>query len=151
MKKLIVIFSLLFTVIVAFGQSTPTEVAPDGYLTDASYQYVFGTTADTLTDADTTSYVWRVRGSNVYDINIKLYSDFVSGSAGGTLIAYHSMDGVNYGATGDTITVSSLTADAMDSEVIDLNDFLYPYLKVILIQSGTAVTVPKVYLYSKKN
>jgi len=145
---------LIIMVMVGFlasGQSTPTEVTPDGYVLEPDYQYIWGATSDTLTNADTLNYVWRVRGFKTYDVDIKLYQDHVSGTPSGTLVAYESIDGVNYEATGDTITFSSLAADAMDSETIDLGDFLAPYLKVTLLQSGTGVHVPKVYLYAKEN
>lgn len=135
----------------AMAQSTPTAVTPNGWVTEAQHQYIWGSTADTLTNADTLTYVWRVKGARVFDINIKLYSDHVSGTAGGTLIGYKSINGVNYEASGDTITIASLSADAMDSETIDLDDFAWPYFKLIYLQTGTAVTVPKVYLYAKEN
>lgn len=151
MKKFLIIMMLVVGAFVAFAQTTPTEVAPNAYITDAYYKYIWGTTADTLTNADTLNYVFRMKGVQTMDIRVKLYSDFVSGSAGGTLVSYHSIDGVNYEATGDTITVASLEADAMDSQVIDLDDFIYPYVKLIYLQSGTAVTVPKVYVYAKFN
>lgn len=134
-----------------FGQTTPTPVTPDGYVVDDAYQYIWGSTADTATNADTVSFVWRIKGGTIPDINIKLYLDHVSGTGAGTFISYSSIDGVNYEATGDTITSSSVTADVMDSEVIDLPDFLYPYLKVTRIQSGTTVIVPKPYIYVKLN
>ena len=144
---------MLIVGLLAFGQSKPTEVTPDGYLSEPDYKYVFGTSADTLTDADTTSFVWRVRGLKTFDINLKLYNDFVSGSAGGKLKTYKSIDGVNWEvtATGDSITIASLTADGLDSEAISLADYLWPYLKAEYIQSGTAVAVPRVYIYAKEN
>lgn len=61
-----------------------------------------------------------------------------------------SLDGVNYFSAGDTITVTSLTADGFDSETLDYTGYLWPYLKLNYIQSGTAVTIPKVYIYSKQ-
>lgn len=151
MKKLVLIFSALFIGVLSFSQNVVTEVTPDGYVTQPDYQYIWGSASDTLTNADTLNFVWRIRGNDTYDIVCKLYSDYVSGTAGGTLIGYQSIDGVNYEASGDTITVSALGADAMDSEEIDLSDFLYPYFKLTYLQTGTAVTVPKVYLYAKRN
>jgi hypothetical protein len=60
------------------------------------------------------------------------------------------MDGVTYvPEAGDTITASSVTSDVMDTQTINKVDFLYPYLKFYYIQTGTAVTVPKVYIYTK--
>lgn len=134
----------------ATAQTRVTEVTPDGYISKPAYVYVFGSTVDTLTNADTLTTVLRVKGNNMYDFNIKLYLDHVSGTAGGTLILSNSIDGVNY-ADVDTITASSVTADIMDTEVINLDNYLYPYAKLIYKQTGTAVTVPKVYIYAKEN
>ena len=151
MKKL---FFIIFALIVSFGaiaQTRVTEVTPNGTVSEPSYVYIWGSTADTLTNADTLNYVIRVYGNEVYDFKIGLYSDFVSGTAGGTLIGYGSLDGVNYFSLADTITVDSLEADAFDTETLDYSDYLWPYLKFIYLQSGTAVTIPKVYIYAKKN
>jgi len=151
MKKLILLFVSLFVGVFVYAQTTPAPVDADGYVRNDAYQYIWGSTADTATNADTVSFVWRIKGGTIPDINIKLYLDHVSGTGAGTFISYSSIDGVNYEATGDTITSSSVTADIMDSEVLDLPDFLYPYLKVTRIQSGTVVTVPKPYIYVKLN
>lgn len=150
MKKLVLLFSIIVFAFAAMAQTAVTNVTPNGYISDPAYVYIWGSTSDTLTNADTLDYVARIYGNEVYDFNIQLYSDHVSGTAGGTLMAYRSIDGVNYTVL-DTITVSSLTADALDAEVINLDNFLYPYLKFEYLQTGTAVTVPKVYIYCKKN
>lgn len=133
------------------AQTKVTEVTPDAYITGADYEYIWGTTSDTLTNADTLSFVYRVKGQQTQDIQINLYSDHVSGTAGGTLVTYRSPDGVNYVSTGDTITVASLTSDALDSEKITLDNYLSPYVKLYFLQTGTAVTVPKVIIYTKGN
>jgi len=150
MKRLLFLITILMGSVMLYAQTKPTEVSPDARISQEYYRYIWGTTADTLTNADTLNFVFRVKGTQTQDFNVKLYSDWVSGTAGGTLVAYSSPDGANY-APIDTITVSSLTADAMDAEVINLDDYLYPYLKFIYLQTGTAVTVPRVYVYSKKN
>lgn len=151
MKRLsILVSTVLGMVLTLNAQNTPTEVAPDGSLSNASYAYVFGTTADTLTNATADTVVLRIKGNYAQDFNIKAYSDHVSGTAGGTLILNHSMDGVNYEVSvGDTITLTGITADAMDSEVINKVKFLYPYMRLIWTQTGTAVTVPRAYIYTK--
>ena len=151
MKKLLGILLITVWAFAAFSQTSPTEVTPDSYVTNASYTYLWGTTADTLTNADTLEFVFRVRGTNEMDFKIGLYSDHVSGTAGGTLIGYGSFDGVNYFSLGDTITVSSLSADAFDAETLDYTDYLWPYMKFIYLQTGTAITVPYAYVYSKYN
>lgn len=147
MKK---ILFLLIGFVLAFSsmaQTTPAEVTPDAYITDAYYKVV---SLDTLTDADNDAFVFRIKGLQTQDFTVKLYTDFVSGSSSGTLIAAGSINGVVY-TNIDTITIASVTADAMDTEVITLNDYNYPYLKFTMAQTGTAVTVPKVWIYGKYN
>lgn len=151
MKKLVLLFSILVVSLLSMAQTNPTAVSVDGYLTEPSYKYIWGSTSDTLTNADTLNFVYRVYGANSFDVKVGLYSDFVSGTAGGTLIGYGSLDGVNYFSIGDTITVSSLTADGFDAETLDYTNLMWPYVKFTYLQSGTAVTIPKVYVYAKIN
>lgn len=151
MKKIIVMFLFIVWAVASFAQTKPTEVTPDDYMSKQTYEYIWGTTSDTLTNADTLNFVYRVKGTQTMDINVGLYSDHVSGTAGGTLIGYYSYDGVNYFSLGDTITVTSLTSDAFDSEQLDYADYNYPYLKFLFLQTGTAVTIPKAYVYAKYN
>lgn len=147
MKKLFSLITIMVFAVVAMAQTNPTPVTPDATITDAYYKYVL---LDTLTDTDNDAFVFRLKTSETMDLNIKLYTDFVSGSSSGTLIAAVSIDGVTY-ANADTITIASVTGDAMDTEVITLNDYNYPYLKLTMAQTGTAVTVPKVWIYGKFN
>lgn len=151
MKKIIGLLIFVVWTIASMAQTAPTEVTPDDYLSKPTYEYVWGTTSDTLTNADTLNFVYRIKGNESPDIVIKLYSDFVSGTAGGTLKAYSSPDGVNYAVLDTFITVTSLTADGLDAETISVTDYMYPYLKLIYLQSGTAVTIPRAYVYAKYN
>jgi hypothetical protein len=150
MKNLLISLVVMLFSVSGFAQTKMAEVAPDGYITEPSYVYVWGSTSDTLTDTDTADFVFRIMGVDAQDFNIQLYNDHVSGTAGGVLIASRSINGVTY-TNLDTITVSGLTADALDSEVINLDDYLWPYLKFRYITSGTAVTVPKLIIYTKKD
>jgi len=144
------LIAALGIVISAQSQTKVTEVTPDGYIKDAAYTYIFGTGDDTLTNADTLTWVVRVKGGHSQDWNIKLYTDWVSGTAGGNLWVTQSIDGITYvPEVGDTITTSSITGDVMDTQTINKSGFLYPYLKFYFIQTGTAVTIPKVYIYTK--
>lgn len=151
MKKFLSLLIITVWVFAAFAQTNPTEVTPDKTIVRDSYTYLWGTTADTLTNADTLEFVFRVKGTKQMDFKIGLYSDHVSGTAGGTLIGYGSLDGSNYFSLGDTITVSSLTQDTFDSETLDYTDYMWPYMKFIYLQTGTAVTIPYAYVYSKYN
>ena len=144
------LIAVLGIAISAQGQTKATEVTPNGYISNEAYVYLFGTSSDTLTNADTLTWVVRCKGGHTQDFNIKLYLDHISGTAGGNLWVTQSMDGITYVAVaGDTITASSVTGDIMDTQTISKTDFLYPYLKFYYIQTGTAVTIPKVYIYTK--
>lgn len=150
MKNILIIATLSLVSMFVVGQTKVTEVTPNGYITKPSYVYVFG--VDTITNATADTTVLRIKGNKMQDFNIQLYHDWVSGTAGGTLVLQQSIDGVTYNAeVGDTITFSSVTGDGLDSEVIYKNDFLKPYLKLIYTQTGTTVTVPKAYIYTKQN
>ena len=151
MRILLLIMLIATLGVVVNAQTKPTSVAPDAYILDADYEYVWGTSSDTLTYADTLSFVYRIKGSVTQDIGLDLYVDFVSGSAGGSLVTYRSPDGVNYVSTTDTIKVTSLEADALNSTRINLADYNSPYLKLYYLQTGTAVTIPRVYVYTKRN
>ena len=154
MKRAIIIMIGLFAILLAVKpQTSPTEVAPNGYITKPAYKYIGGTTSDTLKNTDTLTYVIRVKGNETQDFWSKIYLDHVSGTAGGKLKTYKSIDGVNYEVTAlaDSITVASVTTDILDTESITFDNFNAPYLKYIYIQSGTAVTVPRIYIYTKTN
>jgi len=153
MKKLILILGMLFVAIVMSAQTKPTEVTPDSYITKSAYLYIGGTIVDTMTNADTLTWVFRIKGNETQDFDIRVYNDFVSGTATGKFKTYLSPDGVNYQVTaaGDSITVTTISEDILDSEVITLDNYLKPYLKVIYHQAGTGVNVPRFYVYTKKN
>ena len=153
MKNFMLFLSLIVVAMISVAQTRVTEVTPDGYIGQPAYVNIWGTSADTLTNADTLTYVIRVKGDWTQDFNVQIYNDFVSGTATGKLKSYRSIDGVNYTITSaaDSITVAAVTADILDSEVLNFADFNYPYLKFIYIQAATGVNVPKLYIYSKKN
>lgn len=150
MKRLIFLFAAMFVMLAVNAQtiSKPTDVVVNSYIPAPQYAAI----SDSLTNVDTTTWVFRVKGYEVNNFTVKLYLDWVSGTAGGVLTPYKSIDGVNYSVLGDTtITTSAVTADVMDTETIDISDFNYPYLKLIYIQSGTAVTKPKIYVFNRRN
>jgi len=149
MKNILFLVSFMLASVFAVNAQTltqPTVVTPDASIYEADYSYV----ADSLTDTDTTTFVFRVWGLEAQSFTVKLYLDWISGTAGGVLTPWKSIDGVNYTVLGDTlITATSVTADIMDTETIEIDDFGYPYLKFIYIQSGTAVTKPNIFVYNK--
>lgn len=150
MKKFLLLMVTLIGMMSVTAQKNVVAPAANGTLTSGQYVYLWGTTADTLTNADTLSYTYRVKGEEAFNINCQLYNDRVSGTASGTLISYTSIDGINFVAS-DTITVSSISADALDTEVISYTGVMHPYIKFVYIQSGTAVCVPKLYFVTRKN
>lgn len=153
MKKYIVLISLVFVAFIGLAQTNVASVATDGSLTAGQYVSIWGTPNDTLTDGDTLVRVLRIKGDQTFDIKTQLYVNHVSGTASLKLKTYKSIDGVNYVVTADadSITGASVTGDGLDSEELTFSDVMFPYLKVVLIQTGTAVTVPKQYFITRKN
>lgn len=153
MKKLISILLLIMVAMIGYSQKNVPSVATDGVLTAGQYVYIFGSAADTLKNADTLEYVFRIKGDQTFDIKTQLYNNHVSGTANLKVKTYKSIDGVNYvvTATADSITSASVTGDGLDSEELTFSDVMFTYLKVIIWQSGTAVTVPKMYFVTRKN
>lgn len=130
----------------ANAQTNPTAVATDASIIEPYYKVV---TLDTLVDASNISFEFRVKGSQAMDFKIGLYSDRLSGTAAGTMIGYGSLDGVVYVSLGDTITFSGLSADNFDTETLDYTDFMWPYLKLTVTQTGTTAVIHKPWVYSK--
>jgi hypothetical protein len=152
MKKILLFgFSFLLLSVMLEAQSRVSSVSTDGAISGPAYVYLFGSSTDTCTNVDTVTFTLRVKGDVQQDFSQQLYIDHVSGTAGGVLTAYASIDGVAYDSTLGTITVSGVTADAMDTEVLHFDSYLFPYVKYQFISSGTAVTVPKLFLYTKEN
>ena len=122
MKRIILMFSIIMFAFVSMGQtlSTPAAVTPDATISGEYYKML---TLDTIVDVGNASYVFRVKGTETLDLKIGLYSDRISGTAGGYLIAYGSLNGVNYISLADTITISGVASDLFDSETIDLTNF----------------------------
>lgn len=140
-------FSIIMFAFVAMAQtlSNPVAGTANATITGEYYKVV---TLDTITDAAAKDYVFRVKGKDALSIKVGLYTDWVSGSAGGTLIAKGSLDGITY-MNLDTITISAVVSDVFDTETIDLAGYMYPYLKLTMTQSGTAKCVHKPYIYAK--
>ncbi len=152
MKKLIAILILIVVAMVSYSQTNVSSVATDGGLTAGQFVYIWGTSADTLTDADTTDYTIRIKGDQTFDIRFQMYVDFVSGTAAYKVYSYNSMDGVNWSAkTSDSLTITGITADQMYGTALSYGDVMDTYKKIQIIQSGTAVTKPKGYLVTRKN
>ena len=152
MKKLITLLILVFVAFTGFSQTNVSSVSADGYLTAGKYVSIWGSTSDTLTNADTLSYTMRIKGVQTFDVNSQVYIDWVSGEAAYKVYTYNSIDGVNWSAkTADSLTITGVTADAMNATVLSFTDEMNVYKKIELIQSGTAVTIPKQYFVTRNN
>lgn len=152
MKKLVVILIFFMVAMNGFSQTNVPNVSTDGGLTAGQFVSIWGTSADTLTNADTINYTLRIKGDQTFDIKSQVYIDFVSGTAAYKVYTYNSMDGVNWSAkTADSLTITGITADQMYGTALSFSDVMDTYKKIQIIQSGTAVTVPKNYFVTRKN
>lgn len=152
MKKFLVNLILLIAVISGFSQTNVKNVATDGGLVAGQFVSIWGTNSDTLKNGDTLNYVLRIKGDQTFDIRMQVYTDFVSGSANYKVYTYNSIDGVNYTSkTADSLTIETIIADQMHGTALNFADVMETYKKIQIIQSGTAVTIPKVYFVTRKN
>lgn len=152
MKNLFVVFILLCMSTIGMAQTRMTEKPKDGTLESNQWVYLWGTSADTLTNADTLTYVARIKGAQTFDIKSQLYVDHVSGTAALKVYTYNSIDGVNWGAkTADSLTIASVTADGLQATGLTFSDVMDIYKKFVIIQSGTAKTIPKAILNTREN
>lgn len=152
MKKFITILILAMVAMAGFSQTNVASVGTDGGLTVGKYVSIWGESTDTLTNADTLTYVFRIKGEDAFDIKTQVYIDFVSGTAAYKVYTYNSIDGVNWTAkTGDSLTITAITADQLYGTALTYSDVMDTYKKIQIIQSGTAVTKPTQYFVTRKN
>lgn len=153
MKKFLAILVFVIVAMTGYSQTNMASVATDGYITAGQYVNIWGAAADTLKNGDTLVYVARVKGDQTFDIESQLYVDWKSGTSALKLKTYKSIDGVNYivTAAADSITGSAITADYLDTEKLTFSDVMFPYLKVQIIQTGTAKVIPKFIFVTRKN
>jgi len=97
--------------------------------------------ADTLTNADTTSKVINVTAGYA-SLAIQPIVKRLSGTAAGTVVLYGSIDGVNYVSTGDTLT---LTNQVTNTKLWNIGVPAYSSYKVVAISSGTVSEVLNVW------
>lgn len=152
MKRFVTLLVFFMVAMIGFAQTDVPSVATDGGLTVGKFVSIWGTSADTLTNADTINYTLRIKGDQTFDIKSQVYIDFVSGTAAYKVYTYNSMDGVNWTAkTADSLTITAITADQLYGNALSFTDVMDTYKKIQIIQSGTAVTVPKQYFVTRKN
>lgn len=153
MKNLFVVFILLCMSSIGMSQTRMTEQPKNGTFEAGQWAYLWGTSADTLTNGDTLIYVARIKGAQTFDIKSQLYVDHVSGTADSLKVyTYNSIDGVNWGAkTADSLTIASVIGDGLQATGLTFSDVIDVYKKFVIIQYGTAKTVPKLIYVSREN
>jgi len=156
MKKVLFILSitaLLFAACDVAAQTKPTEPTVDGTINKPAWSYWLGSTSDTLTNASADTVDIKFVSNTVQDFNISMYADHVSGTGTYNMKTYKSMDGSQFEVTaaGDSLQVGSITGDGMQAGRITLDNFNSKVLRIILTQSGTAVSVPKIYTLNRNN
>lgn len=152
MKRFVALLIFFMVAMIGFCQTNVPSIATDGGLTAGQFVSIWGTSADTLTNADTLTYTLRIKGDQTFDIKSQVYIDFVSGTAAYKVYTYNSIDGVNWTVkTADSLTITSINADQLYGTALSFTDVMDTYKKIQIIQSGTAVTVPKQYFVTRKN
>lgn len=104
--------------------------------------------ADSLTNADTVNKVINVT-AGYSGIAIQPVVTKVSGTAGGNVILYESVDGTNYKSTGDTLAVAN--SAGAQSVIWKKTTPLPVKYKVNLITSGTVVEILRVSYVLRKH
>jgi hypothetical protein len=152
MKKFMTMLIFMLVASMGFSQTPVPAVTSNGYLTPGEYVYIWGTTADTLKNADTLTYVMRIKGDQTFGIKAQVYAKYKSGTAAYKVYTYNSFDGVNYTAkTVDSLTVTGITGSELYGTALSFAATMDVYKKFVLIQSGTAKTVPKLIFLTRKN
>lgn len=129
---------MMFALMLAIGSFDEVKAQSPVKMTVAS--------ADTLTNADTTSKVLTVSGgfsSLSFQVNVTR----LSGTAAGTVVLYASNDGTNYVSTGDTLTLSN---QVTNTATWNVGLPAFAYYKVIAISSGTVSEVLNVWYLTRK-
>lgn len=146
MKRLIILIAFLTFGLMSFAQTYSYSTST---VNDASG--TFWNYADTLTDAESIAWIVRVKSPSCMDLMFQVVFDEISGASTTTGTVFGSNDGTTYLALSDSsnVTITApLTADG--SMWINVNDFNYSYVKLILTQAGTATCRVKGYYSFRK-
>lgn len=150
MKKILfVIIAILAMCLQGMAQTTVNQTATSKSSLQGDYVYYWGATTDTLVASDDITLDIRVKGEGTPNIGLMLYVTKVSGTVTNSFVLYYSMDGVNYTTTGDTITLSNASTGVAGT--VNLDDFVYPYLRIKGVAGATAQKAwYKLYLINRK-
>lgn len=99
---------------------------------------IINTGIDTLTTSVTNSY---------YIHGLQITVTKVSGTVGGSAILYGTIDGTNYVATGDTV---SLTNVAVQSSILTKTNSVYTKYRWIITGTGTMSARATAYIIGQK-
>jgi hypothetical protein len=100
------------------------------------------TLSDTLANATTDTQTLRINGGWKV-VTVQLIAKELSGTAAGTGTIEVSNDGVNFVThpDADTLTVSNTATGVFQSDILELKDFGYAYIRVKLVGTGTQSTL----------
>ena len=126
MKNIISVLAVLLVGMTGFAQ--------EDLSTYASAKGTFWSSADTISESESVSYVFRIKGANVMDLQFQLLTTKISGNVTQNIIFSGSNDGTTY-TNLDTIANSNASTN---TQFLNLDDFNYSYLKVSFTNSATA-------------
>ncbi len=143
MKHLLLILAMFVGLAASSQTSIGGKVDGSYFLPDDQYGYFWGTTADTVETDDTVSLTLRVKGETTRDLAFGITQ---TDSVTVNYIFSYSMDGITFTDL-DTIAYS----DVMTTQTLNLDDFVYPYLRIYAIFGGTDdSSVHKLFYISRK-
>ena len=129
MKKILLVFSFLTAFV--------------SYKADAQIMPLYGTTVDTLTNTDSTSYVIDLRNANAISLVGQLLLVRTSGT--GTITVRTYTQNFNRDATAWTHTATTTVGTTATTALINYLNSSNPcrYVRFVVSQTGTAVTRPR--------
>ena len=126
MKKVILIFAMLIAVVAIQAQTVDLTTGPN--------KGTFWSSADTILQSETVTYLFRIKSETVMDMEFQLKTTKVSGTVTQNIFFQGSNDGVTF-TNLDTIANSNASTNTQFTKI---NDFNYSYLKVTFTNSATA-------------
>ena len=125
MKKFMILIAMSLMLSMGYAQNLYTNGSAKG---------TFWSSADTISESETSTYVIRVKGESVMDLGFQLLTTKVSGTVTQDVAFQGSNDGTTYIAL-DTIANSGASTN---TQFLTLDDFNYSYCRVTFTNVATA-------------
>jgi hypothetical protein len=139
MKKLISILLLAFAIVCATNEAKSQALTSSMYTIDGSaYGYFYGATTDTLIASGYRIQPIRMKGDNMFIIDLQLTCTKVSGTVTNKLYIEKSMDNSNWTKV-DSIVLTGASSGVSYKQIDSWN---YPYLR---LNHVAPATVQKAY------